>query len=168
MRQPARAWPRTLLAGCVMALLPGTAARAEADGAIAHAASAARGAASPAHGEVQVTITGLRNGKGMLRACITTQPRSFPDCKGAVRTLSVAAINGAVLTFGNLPSGRYAISILHDENGDGRMNKRLILPKEGYGFSRNAPVRFGPPSFEQAAIDVGQAPLKAAIRVRYM
>lgn len=161
MRQPAKALPSLLLAACAMALLPGSAARAEAEGSIPHAAS-------PARGEVQVTITGLRNGKGMLRACITSQPRSFPDCKGALRTLSAAATNGAVLTFGNLPSGRYAISILHDENGDGRMNKRLILPKEGFGFSRNAPVRFGPPSFDSAAIDVGQAPLKATITVRYM
>lgn len=119
---------------------------------------------------VDVTITGLRNSKGFVRACITASPRSFPDCtKDAnARTISVAATNGTVLTFRNLPAGRYAISVLHDENADGRMNKTLMLPREGFGFSRNARVRFGPPSFESAAFDLGERAMHTAITVRYL
>ncbi len=120
-------------------------------------------------GNVNVTVNGLRNAKGFIRACITPNPKEFPDCgHGGARTVSIAAANGAVLSFPNLPAGRYAISILHDENGDGRMNKMLMLPKEGFGFSRDAPIRLGPPSFGSAAFDVGAGTVNAQIKVRYM
>lgn len=120
-------------------------------------------------GGVNVTVSGLRNAKGFIRACITPNPKDFPDCgRGGARKVSIAAANGAVLSFPNLPAGRYAISILHDENGDGRMNKMLMLPKEGFGFSRDAPVRLGPPSFGSAAFDVGAGTVNAQIKVRYM
>ena len=120
-------------------------------------------------GGVNVTVNGLRNAKGFIRACITPNPKEFPDCgHGAARKVSVAATNGATLSFPNLPAGRYAISILHDENSDGRMNKTLMLPKEGFGFSRDAPVRLGPPSFGSAAFDVGAGTVNAQIKVRYM
>lgn len=120
-------------------------------------------------GSVNVTVNGLRNAKGFIRACITPNPKEFPDCgHGSARNISIAAANGAVLSFPNLPAGRYAISILHDENGDGRMNKMLMLPKEGFGFSRDAPVRLGPPPFGAAAFDVGAGTVNAHIKVRYM
>lgn len=41
--------------------------------------------------------------------------------------------------FRRVPSGTYAIASLHDEDGDGKMDKNLIgLPTEGYACSRNA------------------------------
>ena len=43
-----------------------------------------------------------------------------------------------------------------------------LMPREGYGFSRDAPVRMGPPSFEQAAFEVGPARVSQTIRMRYM
>lgn len=47
-------------------------------------------------------------------------------------------------------SGDYALALVHDENGNGRMDTFLGMPREGFGFSRDAPVRFGPPRFEDA------------------
>lgn len=44
----------------------------------------------------------------------------------------------------------------------------LFLPKEGFGFSRDAPVRMGPPSFNSAAFVVGDAAIQQTIRMRYM
>jgi uncharacterized protein (DUF2141 family) len=121
-------------------------------------------------GGVTVTIDGLRNAKGYIRACITANQRAFPNCDRdpAAQKVSVGAANGAVLNFPNLPAGRYAISVLHDENGNGLMDKTLMLPKEGYGYSRNAPVRMVPPSFSSAAFDVGAGVIRTAIRIRYM
>ena len=129
------------------------------------------GAAGPAAGGgVSATIDGLRNTRGYIRACITANARTFPNCDRdpAAQKISVAAANGTVLNFSNLPAGRYAIAVIHDENGNGRMDKTLMLPKEGFGFSRNAPVRMGPPSFGSAAIDIGDTVLRTGIRIRYM
>ena len=124
----------------------------------------------PAAGGVTVTVNGLRNTNGMVRACITAVPRLFPHCDRdpAAQKLSVPARNGAVLNFPGLPAGRYAIAVIHDENGNGKMDKGLILPKEGFGFSRDAPVRMGPPPFSAAAFDVAAAVVRTTIRIRYM
>lgn len=119
---------------------------------------------------VKVTVDGLRNTRGMIRACLTASPRAFPDCSKdqAARSMSVAAANGAVLEFTGVPAGRYAVSLLHDENANGRMDKVLMMPREGYGFSRDAPVRFGPPPFRAAAFDVAGGAVGIRIHMRYL
>ena len=49
------------------------------------------------------------------------------------------------------------------------MDKKLLfMPREGYGFSRDAPVRMGPPKFGEAEFDVGSEPVSLTIRMRYM
>jgi uncharacterized protein (DUF2141 family) len=67
-----------------------------------------------------------------------------------------------------VPAGRYAISLFHDENGNGRLDKALMIPSEGYGFSRDAPVVMGPPSFAEAAFVVEGGEQHQAIRMRYI
>ncbi len=40
----------------------------------------------------------------------------------------------------NLPVGSYAVSLFHDRNQDGVLNRgELGIPSEGFGFSNNAP-----------------------------
>lgn len=56
------------------------------------------------------------------------------------------------ISFTDLPPGEYGIKLFHDTNGDGSLNRgRFGIPSEPYGFSNNAPVRFGPPSWEDAS-----------------
>lgn len=120
---------------------------------------------------VQIDVTGLRSAKGVVRACMTSNPDHFLDCRGKADsvTVVVAAAEEVHLDFGRVAPGRYAIALLHDENNNGKADRALMMmPKEGFGFSRDAPVRFGPPSFKQAAFDVGAAPVHQTIRMRYM
>lgn len=124
----------------------------------------------PAQGDVVATVTNLRSEKGQVLACLTARPNAFPGCDDdpAARTLIVPAEAHVELDFGPVPRGRYAISIVHDENGNGKLDKRLLMPREGYGFSNDAPVRMGPPSFANAAFDVAQSHERLSIRMRYM
>lgn len=134
-------------------------------------AAAPLGAADGADGaRVIVTVEGLRNDHGQVLACLTTQPRRFPDCRADAqsRKLVVRANGAGLLDFGPVPDGRYAISLLHDENGNGKADMMLMIPREGFGFSRNAPVRMGPPSFASAAFAVSGATVRETIRMRYM
>ena len=133
----------------------------------------ALGAGAPSSGtRVTLKVTDLRNGEGIVRACMTTDPDSFPRCRGVpgARAATTAARKGEiVLSFDNVRPGRYAIALLHDENGNGKADRALgMMPKEGFGFSRDAPVRMGPPSFGDAAIDIGEADRSLTIRMRYM
>jgi uncharacterized protein (DUF2141 family) len=131
---------------------------------------AAIGAAPPPSGEVVVAVDGMRSAKGLIRACLTAKSKAFPDCRRdpAARRLTVLADDAGALRFAALPSGRYAVSLLHDENGNGRADMALLLPREGFGFSRDAPVRFGPPKFARAAFRVSGGSVAMPIRMRYL
>ena len=128
------------------------------------------GATSPARSSVEVTVDGLRSARGLVQVCLTADAATFPDCQkdAGARHLSVPARDGETVTFRDVVPGRYAVALFHDENANGRMDKMMMIPKEGYGFSRDAPVRFGPPSFRAAALVVGETPLRTAIKVRYL
>lgn len=120
--------------------------------------------------EVTVVVTGLRNVKGLVLACLTAQPKAFPDCRKdpAARTAIVPAGPAVRISFAAVPAGRYAISLIHDENGNHKMDMALVMPKEGYGFSRDAPVTMGPPKFDKAAFDVAGAAIEQRVRMRYL
>ena len=126
---------------------------------------------APAEGvTVTVEITALRNTKGNILACLTAKADSFPECEKDPRSLrlTVPARNGPVLVFRHVQPGSYGVSLFHDENGNGRLDKALGIPKEGYGFSRDAPVKFAPPKFDAARFTVGSADVTQKITVRYI
>ena len=72
------------------------------------------------------------------------------------------------IDFGPVPAGRYAISLIHDENANRKLDLAVMVPKEGYGFSRDAPVTMGPPKFDKAAFDVAGATIEQKARMRYI
>jgi uncharacterized protein (DUF2141 family) len=118
---------------------------------------------------VNVTFDEVRNATGLIRACLTRDPRFFPHCEKdpAAYKLSIPAAPGATLSFAGVIPGDYAIAALHDENRDGRMNKRLGIPREGIGFSRSPRVKFGPPAFAAVRFPVGAEPVALDIRLQY-
>ncbi len=64
-------------------------------------------------------------------------------------------------------SRTYAISAIHDENGNRQLDRSLIgVPTEGFGFSHNPRILFGPPSFAKARFDATRETTQT-IRMRY-
>lgn len=65
--------------------------------------------------------------------------------------------NSCTITFENIPEGTYAISLFHDENGNGKMDTNFMhIPKEDYGCSNNARGFMGPPKWEDAKFELKQ------------
>ena len=128
------------------------------------------GAAPAPTGTVLVEISGLRSAQGQVLACLTARAKSFPDCARdpEARKLAVPSREAATLRFAWVPPGRYAVALLDDANGNGKADMALFVPREGFGFSRDAAARFGPPKFTAAAFDVGAAPVSIPIRMRYI
>ncbi|MEE4316893.1 MAG: DUF2141 domain-containing protein [Erythrobacter sp.] len=138
---------------------------------LALATAAAMLAATPAlAGEVVITVTDLRSTKGVVRACMTTREDIFPKCikdPGSHRT-TVPAGENVVIRFAGVKPGDYAIALLHDENDNGKADRALgMMPKEGYGFSRDAPVKMAPPKFRDAVFSQGDGTSRLTIRMRY-
>jgi uncharacterized protein (DUF2141 family) len=127
---------------------------------------------APGATTVSVDLTGLRNKTGLVFVCMTAKPAAFPNgCETDPnrRVASIKAADAGPLILRDVPPGRYAIALLHDENGNKKMDKTLFLPKEGFGFSRDAPVRMAPPKFEAAAFDVTAGkPVRMSMKVRYL
>jgi uncharacterized protein (DUF2141 family) len=104
-----------------------------------------------------IKVNELRNSKGVVQFALYNTEGSIPDEKyKRYYKKKVAPIEegSSTVTFGNLPKGKYAINILHDENKNGKVDKGFMLPKEGIGFSnyesigmRNRP-KFTKASFE--------------------
>lgn len=117
---------------------------------------------------VSMEVQGLRSTKGKILICIARQPRYFPDCSGdpEQRHLTVAASSSPV-ALGTLAPGEYAIAIIHDENGNGKLDTFVGIPREGVGFSRNPAIRFGAPSFRSASFPVGGAAQRQDVKVKY-
>jgi uncharacterized protein (DUF2141 family) len=129
-------------------------------------------AATPADrptGEVVVQFQGLRSTKGMIRACLTRSPRFFPHCDKDPASYkgSVAAANGAQLRFENVEPGKYALTVLHDENQNFRADMMLGIPREGVGFSRNPRLIMSAPKFSAVEFPVANTTVAEMVRLQY-
>ena len=126
------------------------------------------GGVSPS-GQLEVNVEELRSDNGLLHVCVTRDEAHFPDCEddpSAVRETFRVADTRSV-RFANLPSGDYAIAILHDENGNSRLDRFAGIPREGIGFSRNPRFSFGPPRFSSARFRLSNRGDVQRIRMRY-
>ncbi len=128
--------------------------------------------ADPAQtGRIIVHITELRNIDGMLGASLYASKKGFPDTP----EISFATLIKKVTTtedtfvFENVPYGTYAIATLHDENGNGKMDKNFIgMPKEGCGISTNPKIGMGGPKFNDSVFTLNSKQLELTIPTRYL
>jgi uncharacterized protein (DUF2141 family) len=120
-------------------------------------------------GALQVDIAQLRSARGMIRICLTADPANFPNCvddRDAV-TRSIPAAQRSI-TFAALPRGDYAVAVIHDENDNKKLDTFAGIPKEGFGFSRNPAIRFGPPRFAAARFTLATDAEEQQVRMRYI
>ena len=70
--------------------------------------------------------------------------------------------------FEDIPPGRYALAVIHDENMNGKLDANWLgVPKEGYGFSNDAKGLMGAPSFDAASFRYREGSLGLTIRLNY-
>ena len=120
--------------------------------------------------QIHVQVDGLRNDKGQLLCQVVTSDMwpSKSD-KSVAHTKSDIQHGQAVCDFASIPPGTYAVSVFHDENSNGKLDRNLLgMPKEGVGASNNAAGHFGPPKFDDMAFHYQGGRLDLKITVRYL
>ena len=104
---------------------------------------------------IHVTILNIRNSIGTVDCALFDSPNGFPRdvLHSAMRLMVMKVANSqARCDFEGLPSGTYALVVLHDENMNGKLDTNWLgVPKEGYGF-RTIPTR--PPAHRRSQTPV--------------
>jgi uncharacterized protein (DUF2141 family) len=129
-----------------------------------------RGQGQPQTGTLDIEVVDLDHNRGQVGILLFDVAEGFPmDRSQALRQDLVLIEDGRVrYTFSDLPYGRYAVSVMHDENGNDQLDTNILgIPKEGYGVSNNAKGTFGPPSFDKAAFAVDRPQQTIQIRMDY-
>lgn len=63
-----------------------------------------------------------------------------------------------IIVIENLKPGRYAFKFFHDENKNEKLDVNWLgIPKEGFGFSNNPSMTFGPPSFDKTIFELKES-----------
>lgn len=118
-----------------------------------------------------IKVQGLRNSKGIMQFALYNKEGTIPDAdyKNYYRILVGPIVDGvSKVEFRGLPKGRYAVNVLHDENKNGRIDKGLILPKEGIGFSNYESIGIGNrPSFSKSSFYLN-ADTMMSVKIIYM
>ena len=114
---------------------------------------------------VEVRVSGVAAGKGKVNVAVCDRERFLKQC--AFSASVPAQGQEVVVSLKDIPPGTWAVLAYQDENDNGELDRNFIgIPRENYGFSRNAAGRFGPPGFEDAAIEVRDPTTAAAVRLR--
>ncbi len=131
------------------------------------ALAVALAAALTASAACAADLTGHDSSTGKVLVALYNDSKAFPrtPLKGA----EAPAVKGApaLLAFKDLPPGVYALSAYHDENSNDKLDRGMFhIPTENYGFSRDARGDKGPPEFRDAQIEMRDASMKIAIKLR--
>jgi uncharacterized protein (DUF2141 family) len=113
---------------------------------------------------VEVRVAGV-TAKGKVNVAVCDKERFLKQC--AYSASAPAQAGETTVLVKGVPPGTWAVVVYQDENTNGELDTNLLgIPKEAYGFSRDARSKFGPPGFDDAAIEVGEAPATVNVRLR--
>lgn len=120
--------------------------------------------------KMEIRINGIRNTKGHVLIAVFRSADGFPDNKDkAFLRERIPATTGTMsVSLKDIPAGKYAIAVIHDENDNLHLDTGLFgIPKEGFCFSNDAKGTFGPPSFEASSFYFGSATSPRILNISY-
>ena len=113
-------------------------------------------------GHLKISVQAPGNSHGNIGYLVFASADGFPNEKSKALKSGFAPMppDGSAVSIdaGELPAGRYAVSVYQDVNGNGKLDMGLLgVPKEPVGASNNPKPRMGPPRFEDCAFMMSQS-----------
>lgn len=100
-------------------------------------------------------IDNIRHTSGQVMQIAIDKKSNFLKDGTPFRYTMVEVKNNKLSETFILPAGEYAVSIYHDINGNGKMDKNIFgAPSEPYGFSKNYKPTFRAPKFDEVKINL--------------
>lgn len=120
---------------------------------------------------IHVKILNIRNSTGTVDCALFESPEGFPrDALRSAKYVMVLKIQETQATcdFEGIPSGTYALAVIHDQNMNGKLDTNILgIPTEGYGFSNNAKATLHAPLFSAASFRYDGGSLNLTISLHY-
>lgn len=116
---------------------------------------------------VRIELSGLRAG-GTLYVQLQTREQYMGADHAAGEIVRAPAAGALSLDLGEVPPGRYALTVWHDDNGNSRfdIDPQTGRPADGIAFA-NADTLRAQPTFDQISFAVPEAGLALPLAVHY-
>ena len=121
-------------------------------------------------GTLRIVAAGVQERPGKLVVRLYNSSDHWLEPAAAIRSVVTDPVDGGVVSFEGLAPGRYAVSIVHDENGNQTMDLAFFpLPHvlEGGGVSNNVRPKWGPRRFDDAVFELRPPEQTVTITLRY-
>jgi len=121
---------------------------------------------------VEITITGIRSDMGQIAIGVFKDNETFQkeDAFLDKQFVKKDISEGKMMVKFSLDPGIYGLSLLDDENSNGKMEYNFFgIPKEGFGFSDYYHTGITKPKFDAFKFSIDKDQTKRiTIRIRYM
>lgn len=109
----------------------------------------AAGAPGASGGTLHVVVDNVRGATGRVHVDLCTESQFLKEC--TLVADAPARPGATIVTLAGVRPGRYAAQVYYDQNGNGKLDRALFgVPKEGVGFSNDAPIKLAPPKWRDA------------------
>lgn len=121
--------------------------------------------------KLTVVVNGIRQQKGAICFRVYASEKGFPMSNTSEIQSGCTRITGKSVSksFYGLKPGKYAVAIVHDENGNRKLDTDFFgIPKEGFGISNNpiVSIQTGTPAFSKSSFTVTKS-TSVNISVKY-
>ncbi|MEC3964161.1 DUF2141 domain-containing protein [Flagellimonas halotolerans] len=105
---------------------------------------------------ISVHVHNVASDKGHINVAVYNSDATFLSFDRVFKAGREAAHEGIVqLMIEDLPAGKYALAVFHDENGNGKLDTNWLgVPKEKVAFSKGKMKTFGPPKYNECAFQI--------------
>lgn len=122
-------------------------------------------------GSITVHVTGIKKIVGLLGVSLYNSKKGFPGKHEQAYANQIKKITNTedTVIFENIPYGTYAVSIMHDENSNGKLDTTFFgIPKEGVGVSNNPKIGMGGPKFNDSMFTLNTQQLEITVVMKYL
>jgi uncharacterized protein (DUF2141 family) len=118
---------------------------------------------------LKIHVTGFRNDHGNAGGNVFATQDGWPENNNKAIVHGGFPISGhQAMGIFQVPAGRYAVAVIHDENGNHKLDRNFLgIPKEGFGFANNPKIGLSAASFQAASVNVGCPMTQVEIRLIY-
>ncbi len=117
-------------------------------------------------GELLVKAQGFKDDQGQAMFAVVASPEAYDDIANKAMAKSrQKLVSGKSQSTFKLPYGWYAVSVVHDQNKNNKLDSNLFgIPKEPYGFSNN-PGGLGKPTYDSVKFELKSVQQEIKINV---